>query len=96
MLSARELSIGITKLSGSNPFLKVRIEIRYDMRNINGTAIMLTIIRIDENWIKYCGVSRAFNANDITERAAKIISEDNHDPIICSLSFLKSLKDGLI
>jgi len=41
MPSARELSIGITKLSGSNPLLKVKIATAYDIKTIAENAIML-------------------------------------------------------
>ena len=40
-LSAKELSTGITKLSGSRPLLKVKIEIEYVKMTIAATARML-------------------------------------------------------
>ncbi len=42
-LSARELSIGITKLSGSNPLLKVKIATAKEIRTIAETAIRFAV-----------------------------------------------------
>jgi hypothetical protein len=43
MPSARELSIGITKLSGSNPFLKVAMATAKEIITIMKTAIMFVV-----------------------------------------------------
>jgi hypothetical protein len=47
--SARELSIGITKLSGFNPLLKVAIAIVKEITTIAKTAIMFVSIQTRVN-----------------------------------------------
>ncbi len=47
--SASELPMGITKLSGSNPRLKVKIEIAYELKDTAVKAITLEIRRIGSN-----------------------------------------------
>jgi hypothetical protein len=43
MVCAKELSIGITKLSGSNPLLKAKIATAYDIKTIAENAIMFAV-----------------------------------------------------
>ena len=47
-LSAKELSTGITKLSGSKPLLKVKIEIEYVKTTMAATASTLAISTIEK------------------------------------------------
>jgi hypothetical protein len=76
-LSARTLSMGMTKLSGSHPFLKVDIEIIYDNITIMETAIRLVIKSIDIKLKKLVKDSAAFITKDKMPRITNItIDED--------------------
>ena len=52
MLSESELSHGITKLSGSSPFLNVMMAKIYEITEITGAAKMLRVRRRRDNVIR--------------------------------------------
>ena len=69
--SAMELSTGMTKLSGSNPLLKVNMEIIYEATMIATKAIMLETKSIGNRLKIPCRVNVPFNAKDKKPRTAK-------------------------
>lgn len=74
-LSAKELSIGITKLSGSKPFLKVSIETPYDKRIIADTARTFAIKSTDRRPAKVAIVRVPFIAGERNARIKNITTE---------------------
>ena len=94
-LSAKELSIGITKLSGSKPPLKARIEIVYEIMTMIGIAMTFVISRMYVKLMRNEASNTPFNSNDRNDREIKIIIEANHELNICLLILPIAIRDGL-
>ena len=73
--SAKELSIGITKLSGSKPRLNVKIEMANDKTMIAEKAITLEIKSIGSKLISPLTVSIPFIVSANTPSTANSISD---------------------
>jgi hypothetical protein len=79
-LSANELSMGITKLSGSKPFRKVSIETPYDTRIIADTARMFAIkrtkrrpVKVDSERVPFIAGERSARIKNMTIEAAQAL-----------------------
>jgi len=75
MPSAKELSMGITKLSGSRPLLKVNIAIAKETSTITVTAIMLAINNKEARPIKVDKENSPFTDKANTAKTINIIME---------------------
>jgi hypothetical protein len=75
MLSAKELSMGMTKLSGSKPFWKVKIEMAKDTTIIAATAMTFTISKIETRFKKADNVNMPFMPKDKNAKRTNIIVE---------------------
>ena len=95
MLSARELSIGMTKLSGSNPFLKVAIAIAKDIITIMKTAIRFVVSKSRTKLRKLLFNGPACVSNDKTAYIMNIISDAAQVARILGACFLIDEKTGL-
>jgi hypothetical protein len=95
MLSARELSIGMTKLSGSNPFLKVAIAIAKDIITIIKTAIRFVVSKSRIKLRKPLFKGLACVSNDKTAYIMNIISDAAQVVRILGACFLIEEKKGL-
>jgi len=82
ILSARELSIGITKLSGSNPFLYARIDTIKEIRAITATAIMFNVNKREVKPKNACNSNMLFKKSERAEKDVNIINEAVHAPKI--------------
>lgn len=67
--------MGITKLSGSKPRLKVSIEIEYDKSTIAATAMTLAINKIEMRPRKEDNEKTPFMARDRTAKITNTIRE---------------------
>ena len=75
MLAAKELSIGITKLPGSRPLWKVRIETEKDSRTIIMTAMTFAISKIETRLEKADAENRPCSDSPKTAKTTDIAIE---------------------
>ena len=93
-LSERELSHGITKLSGSRPFRKVRTAKPYEIVAIIGAARRFRDNRIAANGRRsFKATTLCARNRDAEEKKRNQIADERHAPLISGRLFLIDLKE---